>query len=586
MSNNAAKLLAQTALEPPYTEALLYIVNPRQFDENAAEEISTSILSELEVLPLAPIPTDLDRARVAVVEFKDLHTTSSHVDAVSPAVRIVAQASELPNLKLKGTALSVEKLVPALKKLLADKNWSSAQVSSLLSNVILQTAEKDVNREKEEKSRTKKEREREQDRERERERGRERERKPKNENEMAVPKLPASLQPLLKKFDEQDVEGWLEQARTIYGKFEIKEDNVPLYLGAHLPAYAEGVHEEFMGKGWARYTAEMVKHMQGDRTPSAVRQKLLRFQQGNESVRAFVQRVAAAARKAGPPLAEVEVCRVLLQVLPPEYSRLMVGAGCATVSDFLTRLENVLVESEIVGKDDGADRISKLERLVQQKLQASTENKILALLDTASAPPASLEAKLLEKLEQLGLGQPAAAPQPPKPEPAREDKLDQLWAMFVGGASNAGRGGRGANRGGGAGGQRVERAQRQQPWEPAGPPQAPPQAQYVQNVPYYSNMPPPYPAPNQQPPPAESFPMPVTGPQYFLPMQHPGPQQYQQHGAYPGYAQQGNAMFHRGGQGPQRREIRACNFCKIVGHLYADCRKRKAFLEQQQGPRN
>ncbi|KAK3927478.1 Retrovirus-related Pol polyprotein from transposon 412 [Frankliniella fusca] len=250
----------------------------------------------------------------------------------------------------------------------------------------------------------------------------------KNREKMAA--LPLTLQPTLPNFDEGSVREWFENAKRVYAKYSIKEDDLHMYVLHFLPPYARGKHEELQGKPWGEYVEAMVKAFQSDNSMSAVMGNLMNMRpRENETYRAFAHRLYSASRRANPPLPEKEVCRIMLKILPHSVASLLVGRSCDQISDFIQILEDAITDRNMIEagsmpssfEKGWKDEVGNLKKLVESK-----EEKILA---TVSSLAEEKFDTFLKQFKELGV---------------------ESNAMFVG--NNTGRGRGGNNRYNGRGG--------------------------------------------------------------------------------------------------------------------------------------
>lgn len=158
----------------------------------------------------------------------------------------------------------------------------------------------------------------------------------------------------------------------------------------------------------------MVKYVEPNRSGTSVRMQMLKMRKKpNESTTDFILRVNALA-ETEKDLKDKEKVKILMECIPAADAELVITANCNTVADLIERLQDAILNRELVCKGKGITdetrelkaKLAALEKKIETKQQepkaASKEEKILAMLESLGKPKEkTLEEKILEKLEML-----------------------------------------------------------------------------------------------------------------------------------------------------------------------------------------
>lgn len=538
MPSSVEQFLLDCAARAGELHTYFVIANSRTFDRKDGASLATQIISQVSNLPETFFPRGVDVTALDV----PLYFVTHHLKGIValPAIRIFACEEELDHVGSDGVEFSIPRFKAALGALKKETpTWQKEDLIRYIALVLERAAQKDNKR---------------------------RERTEKKRLLTMAPTLPASLQPSLRRFNDTDVTEWLEHVKTVYAKHGVDEDDVPMYIGSFLPDHAVATHEALVKEGakWADYARTLITRLEADRSPSAIKEKILEMtQKANESVRVFAMRVHSVAQQAVPAIPDKEVCRLLLKILPRAETKYLIGANCSNVSDFIQRLESAVLDRKIVGGETSAQGQSSttdwgqvlLDKLLQKE-QQQKQDKVLAMVEALAGPKEkSVEDLILDKLQKLNV---QGENTENKSSPVTE-KVEKMWAVFQ---QQQPKKGQNRGRGGGQGG-----AQRyngfQQPYaEPYGYRQAAYGAPYG-GAPY--------------------------GQQYqpFRGNYWQGEGNAQRRGGYSGArgGYRGGFAGSRGGyrgghSGPQQGTVRACYGCQATDHLIAACPQRSAFLGQ------
>lgn len=408
------------------SEPVFVINNSEYWDESDATSIARQIISALEKFPLTLVPEDLDLTKFKNQTFPDFICSTEIKADPLPSVRVLSKATQLHDYKYLNCKISINSIYAFVKQNLNSENSVQSSIAQIFKKVA-DAIKRSVKQDKERKQREKEEREK---AKREAELKVLRENLERLEKELAkkmspVPSLPWSLQPGIPPFDENALSDWFKTVKETYAEYEVPEKKLHFYIFNALPPYARTAHAELRDRPWSEYVQEMVKRFQPDNSMSAVLDTIAQMnKKENESYRAFVNRLSGIAKRSDPPLPEKEICRALLKALPVSISSLMIGKGYTTVTEFITIMENILTDMNLI-----------------ERKGATVENKVLATLGASD--------DLAEKLEKLEIKLEALTSQNIPEQATRQDRLEDLLTMMVQQNSYRGRGDYNGRRGGG-----------------------------------------------------------------------------------------------------------------------------------------
>lgn len=202
------------SIEGKPTEPYLLLNTTHPITQLQAESLARLLLLELHKIPVTLIAADEDWSTRTPPDFTSFFTSDLAIDSTVPlpSVEVFAEEVQVEECDDK-LPLSIPKIRTELGNLGKQALWSANKSHELITNLFKFI---DVKR---------------------------RPTSNNNENTMANT-LPTHLQPTVPAFDETDIKGWLTEIQKIYHKFQVADGDIPKYMGAKWPEYAQFLHKQ------------------------------------------------------------------------------------------------------------------------------------------------------------------------------------------------------------------------------------------------------------------------------------------------------------------------------------------------------